>query len=160
MTHRRGPGGQVYLVDSVRQKMEDRSVTAYLVPLVFPNERRVEGAFCLDEGHHTLTLGYRGGRLQVVIDEDYFEAFCRIREKLEADGIRPFCYGANRNVYPSGMSRDMGGGLMAYKLTLGQPSRSADLVNIFIVGLDVEPVSVSEQREFYLSWVASLSKGA
>ena len=66
--------------------MEDRSVTAYLVPLVFPNERRVEGVFCLDEGHHTLTLGYRGDRLQVVIDEDYSRrsaAFARGSKPME-----------------------------------------------------------------------------
>jgi hypothetical protein len=41
-------------------------------------------------------------------DTDYFDAFCKIRLQLEAYNLIPFCYGASLNVYPSGMSREMG----------------------------------------------------
>jgi len=138
--------------------VEHDFVTEYPLSLVSADGRSSEGLLRLDEEHDTLTLEYAGGRLEVV-DEDYFAALCRIREKLEADGLRPVCYGASRNVYPSGMSRDMGGGLRAHKLKLGQPGRIADLVEIFSTGPDVAPVPVAEQREFYLHWLESLRQG-
>src|SRR6185295_18354608 len=67
---------------------------------------------------------------------DYFEALCQIRLSLEKDGLIPFCYGASLNVYPSGMARDMGAGLKAYKLTIGKHARMQDLVEIFSEGPD------------------------
>ena len=45
------------------------------------------------------------------VGDDYFDAFCRIREQLAERRLIPICYGASRNVYPSGMCRDMGRGL-------------------------------------------------
>src|SRR5262245_27555930 len=111
------------------------SIIEYPLSLVSPDGRRIEGLLRLDEERDILTLEYDGNRLEGE-DRNYFEAFCRIREKLEADGLRPFCYGACINVYPSGMSRDMGGGLRASKLTLGQQGRIADLVDIFSTGPD------------------------
>jgi hypothetical protein len=135
--------------------VEDDFITEYPLSLVSADGRSLDGLLRLDEKHDTLTLDYAGGRLEVV-NGDYFEAFSCIREKLEAEGLRPFCYGASQNVYPSGMSRDMGGGLRAYKLTLGQPGRIADLVDIFSTGPDAMPVPVAEQREFYSRWLESL----
>lgn len=138
--------------------MVDRDFTTeYVLSLISSDGRRVEGLLRLDEEHESLTLQYPGGRLEAV-DEDFFESFCRIREKLEAEGIRPSCYGASRNVYPSAMSRDMGGGLQAYKLTVGQPGRIADLVDIFSTGPDVVPVPVAEQRDFYYRWLESIRR--
>lgn len=130
-------------------------VTEYPLSLVSFDGRSSDGLLRLDAERDTLVLEYAGGRIEVV-DSDYFEALCRIRERLEADGLRPICYGASRNVYPSGMSRDMGGGLRAYKLQLGQLGRTADLVDIFSTGPDVVPVPVAEQREFYLRWLESI----
>lgn len=86
---------------------------------------------------------------------DYFEAFCAIRRKLEAEGLIPFCYGASLNVYPSAMSRRMGGGLKAYRLTEGKHSRREDLVFLFDEGPDVIPTSVDMQRSFFNDWVTS-----
>lgn len=78
----------------------------------------------------------------------FFEALCRVREDLEATfGLRPDCYGASRDVYPSGMARDMGLGLKAYKSVIGR-KMDANLVNIFETGTDVEPASVADQRAF------------
>ena len=54
-----------------------------------------------------------------------------------------------RNVYPSGMGRDMGAGLKAYRFSLGRAARLEDLVFIFETGDDVVPVTVQEQREYY-----------
>jgi hypothetical protein len=84
---------------------------------------------------------------------DYFEALCQIRERLAEGGLHPFCYGASLNVYPSGMARDMGAGLKAYKMTIGKHARLEDLVEIFAAGPDVKPSTVAEQRAFWERWL-------
>ena len=70
---------------------------------------------------------------------DYFEALALIRRQLQSEGLIPYCYGASLNVFPSGMARDMGQGLRAYKMTLGKHAKMADLVDIFDEGADVVP---------------------
>lgn len=87
---------------------------------------------------------------------DYFDAFCRIREELAAHGLVPRCYGASRDVYPSGMGRDMGLGLKAYRMTLGQHVTGDDLVSIFDSAPDLDPASVAEQEQFAATWRQSL----
>src|SRR5438309_1168607 len=62
---------------------------------------------------------------------DHFDALCRVREALEPLGMHLLCYGASRNVFPSGMGRDMGDGRKAYRMRMGQPATLADLVSIF-----------------------------
>ena len=63
---------------------------------------------------------------------DYFEAFVEIRRKLSKRKIFPLCYAASRNVWPSGMARDLAQGLAAYKLKMGV--HGEELVNIFESG--------------------------
>ena len=90
---------------------------------------------------------------------DYFEAFCRIREELDKSGLVPFCYGASRYVWPSGMCRDMGLGRKAYNGRIGQRLTSNDLVGIFETGPDVEPVTVAEQRAYAAAaWEAARTR--
>src|SRR5947208_2529120 len=83
-----------------------------------------QGVFTLEEGDDLcrLRLEYPGGELTAEAF-DYFEALCQVRGELKKDGWRPVCYGASKAVYPSGMCRDMGGGLNAYRLQLGRPAR-------------------------------------
>lgn len=88
-------------------------------------------------------------------DADYFASLALVRRDLEAEGWLLGCYGASKNVYPSGMCRDMGGGLSAYKLQLGQRARTMDLVDIFDTGPDVEPATVDDQADFNRRWLAS-----
>jgi len=83
---------------------------------------------------------------------DFFEAFCGIRDQLAAQDLYPLCYGASRCVYPSGTSRDTGAGLSAYKLQMGRPVRSEEIVGIFATGPDVEVATVAAQRAFWLEW--------
>jgi hypothetical protein len=89
------------------------------------------------------------------IATDYFAALVLVRRDLEADGWLLSCYGGSRNVFPSGMARDMGLGLKAYKMRLGQHARNEDLVDIFTSGPDVDPVSVDDQETFWKEWLAS-----
>ena len=86
---------------------------------------------------------------------DFFDAFAQVRNTLWERKILPLCYGASRNVFPSPMSRDMGGGVKAYRLTLGQHAKREDLVFLFDTGPDIEPVLPQEQEEFYERWLAS-----
>lgn len=88
--------------------------------------------------------------------KDYFEAFCRIREKLEEEGIIPFCYGASLDVYPSRMSRQMSKGKAAYKIEIGKQARRENIVQIFEEGPDVIPSKVHVQREYFEEWLNSL----
>lgn len=52
--------------------------------------------------------------------DDAFEALCLVREQLEPLGWRLGVAGAQVDVWPSGMARDQGGGLRAYRVTGGQ----------------------------------------
>jgi hypothetical protein len=87
---------------------------------------------------------------------DFFDALASIRRNLQADGLIPYCYGASLNVFPSGMGRDMGQGLRAYKLTLGKHAEMANLVDIFDEGADVVPADVDAQEQFWKSWLETL----
>ena len=89
--------------------------------------------------------------------DDFFSALCFIRAELGAAGLMPRCYGSSRNVYPSGMSRGMGAGDKVYRLYLGKRGRTADVVDIFADGPDVDPVSVQAQEAYYREWLESLT---
>jgi hypothetical protein len=86
---------------------------------------------------------------------DFFDALASIRRQLQPEGLMPCCYGASLNVFPSGMARDMGRGLRAYKLVVGKHATRADLVDIFDEGTDVVPADVDTQEQFYRDWLAS-----
>lgn len=86
---------------------------------------------------------------------DYFQALCDVRIHLFADGLIPFCYGASLNVYPSGMAREMGQGLKAYKLTMGEQAKTVDLVEVFADGPDIIPASVDAQEQFFREWLTA-----
>lgn len=87
------------------------------------------------------TIGWRreGWRYAVTISsarfdtidevaDDAFEALCRIRGHLEPLGWRIGVVGAQTDVWPSGMARDQGGGLRAYRVGT---DRIGDLVDVF-----------------------------
>lgn len=50
-------------------------------------------------------------------ENDAFEALCVIREQVEPLGWRIGVAGAQADVWPSGMARDQGGGLTAYRMS-------------------------------------------
>ncbi len=102
-----------------------------------------------------ITLCHGGGEI-VGAAHDYFEAFSQVRLQLEKDRLTPFCYGASLNVFPSGMCRDMGAGMTAYRLKLGKHPNQDDLVRIFDEGPDVIPAPVAVQREYFNDWAKSL----
>jgi len=62
------------------------------------------------------------GRAEARAD-DAFEALCVIRDGLEPGGWRVGVLGAQADVWPSGMSRDQGGGLTSYRMGAASPAR-------------------------------------
>ena len=114
-----------------------------------------EGGFSHRECN--LTLCYDSVEVHGV-GTDFFNAFCRIREQLARSGIYPVCYGASRNVYPSGMSRDMGAGLKAHRLQMGRQAQLEDLVHIFDSGPDIELATVEAQKAFAEAWFDQFKK--
>ena len=104
-----------------------------------------------------IILKWAGVELESV-ESDYFEAFCRIREELAKRNLLPVCYGASRRIIISGMGRDMGAGLMVYKVLPDNSISIKHLVNIFDTGDDVEPVSVEAQSQFQQAWLEANSK--
>lgn len=88
------------------------------------------------------------------VGPDLFEALCLLRQALEKIGAQALCAGARKDVYPSGMSRGMGGGRKAYVTKIGAPASRDDLVNIFDYAGPELVGSVEEQRAFHREWAA------
>lgn len=74
---------------------------------------------------------------------DAFDALCRVRELLEQSGWRVGVVGAQPDVWPSGMARDQGSGLVAYRMT---SDGAAGLVETFEPAHPATAVTVAVQR--------------
>lgn len=125
------------------------------VTLKHDDGRRDGGTFRYADDHddsYTLHLLF-GDDVFSAYGNDYFDSFCKIRRKLEGRGWRPLCEGARRDVYPSGMCRDMGSGLVAYVMTLG--SSEVGKARVLEPDLEIEPATVEEQRAFFDEWLQS-----
>jgi hypothetical protein len=89
-------------------------------------------------------------------ETDIFKAMQTLREYLEAKDCQLLCAGARPDVWPSGMSREMGGGRKAYVMQLGKPA--TELVDIFDYAEPAAVGTVQQQREFVEAWFASLPR--
>jgi hypothetical protein len=103
-----------------------------------------------------IAVSYRGKCLDGN-GADFFAAFQQVRMQLEGEGLVPYCYGASLDVWPSGMCRSMGQGMLGYRLKRGSSTSREDIVRIFDSGLDVVPASVAEQRKFFEEWGRSVA---
>jgi hypothetical protein len=86
--------------------------------------------------------------------EDLFDCLASLRLELESVGARILCAGSQRDVYPSGMSRQMAGGRIAYRMCIGEPaSTQVDILD----AVQIEGVtSDEEQKEYYKKWQESM----
>ena len=84
---------------------------------------------------------------------DMFEALVRLRRQLEPDGLMVAVQGARRDTYPSGMARDMGGGMKVYVMRPGLPGRP-DLVETLDDASPDQMATVDEQRAVFEAWLA------
>ena len=103
----------------------------------------------------SLELAFAGKRISAS-GLDFFEALLSLRRQLEQESTFLLVYGASRSVWPSGMTRSMGSGSRAYRITLGKPALGKDMVSIFESGPDVEPATIAEQERYRDEWFASL----
>ncbi len=92
------------------------------------------------------------GDLFTATGPDMFEALLRLRRQLEPYGYAVAVQGARRDVWPSGMARDMGGGMKAHVMRPGQDATLSGLVQT----LDDAPVdllgTIAEQEKHRDSW--------
>ena len=112
----------------------------------------------IDPTHSILEIEFEGQQFSAA-GSDFFESLLRVRLLLEPHNLMIRVYGATRNVWPSGMARDMGRGLKAYPLTMCTLASSQGLVDIFSTSPAIVPVSVEEQRECHRQWLQSLRLG-
>lgn len=89
---------------------------------------------------------------------DMFEALVRLRRQLEPDGLTVAVQGARRDTYPSGMARDMGGGMRIYVLKTEGRARMDDLVETLDDAPPDQIGTVDEQRAFADAWLAERRK--
>jgi hypothetical protein len=92
---------------------------------------------------------------KIVEADDLFQALKEARVTAESIDLFFLCNGARKDVYPSPMARNMGGGIVAYELTLGKQALRKDLVKIFD-NTDKAVCSPREQEEHYQQWLSSL----
>lgn len=87
--------------------------------------------------------------------ENYFNALIKLRTRLEKNDMKILCKGAQKNVYPSRMTLEMGTGRKAYQLMMNKKAKMDDLVDIFDPSTYEKYGSILEQEEFYNSWLNS-----
>ena len=101
-----------------------------------------------------ITLNYNQTSLTKTAD-DFFDALRQIRLELETQNVMILCNGARIDAYPSGVSRQMSLGRIAYLNQMGQPAQQK--VAIFDKTEANWVASVAEQDKYYHAWLASLS---
>lgn len=89
---------------------------------------------------------------------DMFEALVRLRRQLEPDGLMVAVQGSRRDTYPSGMAREMGGGMTVYIMRPGLRARREDLVATLDDAAPEQLATVDEQRSFAEAWRADTRK--
>jgi hypothetical protein len=115
------------------------------------------GELELDSGKQCrIRLKWSDGRAEETLGNDLFDCLCLLRERLEPDGWLIMCEGARVDVYPSGMSREMGAGRRAYVLRLGEHADRNDLVDIFAATKVAQLASVRDQRAYFEKWIESV----
>jgi hypothetical protein len=87
---------------------------------------------------------------------DLFACLGAVRSRLEEDGLLLCCQGASLSVYPSGMTRQMSNGRLAYPMRRSPPVTDADLIDIFAPAGLAEVGTIAEQLESRRAFFASL----
>ncbi|HVK26422.1 MAG TPA: hypothetical protein VM677_34155 [Actinokineospora sp.] len=83
---------------------------------------------------------------------DMFEALVRLRRQLEPNGWLVAIQGARRDTYPSGMCRDMGGGMQIYIMRPGHKASIDDLVGT-LADAPIEQIgTIAEQQACHAEW--------
>ncbi len=112
-----------------------------------PDGERAIEARIATEPPWSLSLDLGEGQVVKAEAADLFAALEAIRQQLERSGLRVCCQGAQADVFPSGMARQMAGGRRAYRLRSGRRPTREDLVDIFDPAECGDVVTVEKQYE-------------
>lgn len=107
-----------------------------------------------DRKYRTLTFTRKNGMTKTYVSYDLYGCFGELR--AEFFDIKFLCKGSKINVHPSSMSSQMSCGLVAYELSMGEPSGESDNVRIFDYEDKDLTNDIDEQKAFYRSWINSL----
>jgi hypothetical protein len=81
---------------------------------------------------------------------DLFDCLLQLRAILESRGYLICCQGARRNVGPSGLTRQMSNGRLAYALSSGRVVSDEDLVDIFAPAPCDQVTTVADQKQYVM----------
>ena len=127
------------------QLADGRVFDAELVSFAKYSSETYAGATCLE-----LQIENVGSFSQE--SHSYFDALIDLRKELEPLQIKVLCFGARKDVWASGMQRDMGAGLSAYLLSAEGEGRKPEQ-SIFDYALPETIGTIDEQREFAENWL-------
>lgn len=124
----------------------------------YHNEQIKEATIQLTDNLDNTTISFKMEDLRFEkTANNYFSALLEVRKELEPLEIKLLCKGCCRNVYPSSMSMDMCGGMVAYTMTLGEEvKRKKDSVHIFDDATLEEYSTIEEQLRYYEEWYESI----
>lgn len=106
-----------------------------------------------DDDPITIETNLDGNKISCT-GSNLFECFSKLR--VELPDVKFLCKGAKLNVYPSRMTSQMAGGLLAYELTLGKQALRENLVNIFDPEEEDIVQNPDEQKDYFMKWIKSL----
>lgn len=118
------------------------------------NHKKTEVTVKYDSAKLIMTFSGADNFKKNYTGKDIYVCLAKIRE--EFPHIKFLCKGAKINVMPSRMASQMGAGLVAYEMTLGEPATRADIVHIFDYEEDNLTHDPQEQIAFFRIWLASL----
>jgi hypothetical protein len=87
------------------------------------------------------------------VGDDMFSTLQELRRELERDGVLIRCAGARRDVWASGMQRNMGDGRKAYILSLPRTASRPPSVGVFEPIAAAQAATVAEQEAFFRQWL-------
>lgn len=122
---------------------------------ILKNQKKETAEVEFDRKKRSLTLTMKDGLIKTCTAEDLYECFGIIRAHFPE--IIFLCKGARKNVHPSRMTSQMSCGLVAYQVRLGHPTEEEDIVRIFDYEEEDLTNDIKEQKEFYSSWIKSLT---
>ncbi|KAA0978831.1 MULTISPECIES: hypothetical protein [unclassified Pseudomonas] len=109
-----------------------------------------------DRQKRTLTFIMENGLRRTYTGHDLYACLGLLRADFPE--VKFLCKGAKLNVYPSRMSSQMSGGVVAYELQMGKPAENEDVVNIFDFEENDITHDIQQQRDFYNHWITSLAE--
>lgn len=134
-----------------------KTITLQIINYSEDNKRLSECTISYDREHRPYKVYFENSELGSYYFEgrDIFDCLCQLRVLLEEKGWNILCNGSRVDAYPSSMSRDMGGGMKLYQLTLGKLPERSDLIRIFDKAEPEQIGTVEEQRSYYEKWRVS-----